>query len=628
MNLKNWEVTIMAVLFSTINSSLYSQNGAGKLLTRDQVELKYTWNLGDIYSSVDLWEKDFQWINENIPAYKEFEGKIGNSAKDLLAVIKFDESISIRLVRLHLYASCSKDLDLSNSDNLARFDRINQLESKISVASSYIVPELLSIPKEKIEKYIEETTELKIYKHEIENLFRVKEHTLPKEQEEILALSGEVNQVPENAFSVFTNAEMKFPSIKDSSGNVIQLSAGRYSKAMYSTNRAFRIEAYKSYNQSYIDFRNTLATLFNGEIKTHIFYSKARKFNSSREASMNNSNIPVSVYDNLVQSVNDNLEPLHRWVRIRKKVLGLPEIHPYDVYVTLFPAVKKEYSYDKATEIVKDALKPLGTDYIKNLSTAFDNRWVDVCETKGKMSGAYSSGASYGIHPFVLLNWNYQLEDVFTLAHEMGHNMHSFYTEQNQPFPYVGYSTFIAEVASTCNEALLLDYLIDHATMKEEKLALLEKYISNIVTTFYRQVMFAEFEQVTHAKAENGEALSAEALSQLFKDIVQKYWGPDMVVDEEEACTWARIPHFYYNFYVYQYATSFAASQILAQKIKKEKQPAIDKYLRFLKAGNSDYPINILREAGVDMTSPEPIISTIKRMDALLDEMEKLLAEK
>jgi oligoendopeptidase F len=619
---------IMAFLFINYNQASFSQAEGGKLMSRDKIDPKYTWNLKDIYATDELWEKDFKWVEDNIPNYKKHEGKLGNSANELLAAAKFDDSMSIKLERLYLYASCSKDLDLSNSVSLARHDRINQLGSKIAVAGSFIRPELLAISKEKINKFLEESEGLRVYKHQIEDLFRSKEHTLPKEQEEILARSSEINQIPENTFSVFTNAEMKFATVKGPDGKDVQLSAGRYRATMYSSDRAYRERVYKGYLASYIDFKNTLATLFNGEIKTHIFSAQSRKFNSCLDAALNDNNIPVSVYKNLVKTANDNLAPLYRWRKIRKQVLGLPDYHRYDDMVTLFPSVKKEYSYDQAVEIVKEALKPLGADYIKNLTTAFDNRWVDVYETKGKRSGAYSSGVSFGIHPYVLLNWNNQLDDVFTLAHEMGHNMHSFYTEKNQPFPYANYSIFVAEVASTCNEALLLDYLIKKAETKDEKLALIEKYIMDIVFTFYRQAMFAEFELAAHEKAEKGEALTAESLTQLFKEISLKYWSADMADDDEEAYNWSRIPHFYMNFYVYQYATSFAASQVIAEKIITEKQPAIDKYLKFLKSGSSDYPIAILKEAGVDMGSPEPVLGTINKMNELLDQMEKLLTEK
>jgi oligoendopeptidase F len=618
----------IALSLTLCNQTMYSQTETAQLKSRDQIDPKYTWNVADIYATDALWEADYKYVEENFKKYKDFEGKLGNSTTDLLQLIKFDEDISTRLGKLFLYAMLLKDLDLANSVNLSRHDRISQLYSNVSVTCSYIIPEILTIPRATLDKFMSESKDLAVYRQNFDNIFRTHAHSLPKEQEELLALAGQMAQTPQSVFSVFTNADMKMPVVKDENGNDIQLSAGRYTAAMYSTDGEYRKRVFKEFLTTYKGFSNTLATLFVGEIKTHIFNTKARKYDNCQAAALDANNIPVTVYDNLVKTVNENLAPLHRWARIKKKVLGLKEIHTYDVYVTLFPKVKKEFTYDQGVEICKSALKPLGTDYIQNLTTAFDNRWIDVYETKGKRSGAYSSGTTFGVHPYVLLNWNNQLNDVFTLAHEMGHNMHSYYTGKNQPYPNADYSIFVAEVASTCNEALLLDYLIANAKSKDEKLALIETYLTNITATFYRQTMFAEFEKTTHELTEKGEALSADDLTKMYKEITQKYWGPDMTVDDEEGYTWSRVPHFYYNFYVYQYATSYAASQVLAEKIKTEKQPAIDKYLAFLKAGKSDYPINVLKQAGVDMNSPEPVLKTIKKMNELLDEMERIMAEK
>jgi oligoendopeptidase F len=622
---KFYSVIILIILFSCSHINLFSQ-GSGELPAREQVDIKLTWNLADIYATSDAWDSDFIWIDSNIIKYKEFEGKLGNSATDLLNALKFDESMSIKLGKLYLYAYCYKDLDLSNSSYLSRYDKISQLYTKVYTANSFYYPEMLTISAQRLDSFLSQSKELMVYKHQFNDMLRSKEHILTKDKEELLAMTSEITGVPENAYDVLTNGEFQYPIIKDPDGNDIQLSEGRFDAARYSTDSAYRRRAYKAYYIPYKNHRNTLATLLNGELKSHIFNAKARKYESTQNAALEGYNIPIPVYNNLIATVNQNLEPLHRWNRLRKKVLGYSELHPYDSYVTLFPNVNKEYKYDLSTEIVKQALNPLGNDYVTNLTTAFDNRWIDVVETKGKMSGAYSIG-TYGAHPYVLLNWNNQLNDLFTLAHEMGHNMHSFYTEKTQPFQYATYSIFLAEVASTCNEALLLDYLIQNSKSKDEKLSLIEKYISNIAGTFFIQTMFAEYELLIHQKAENGESLSADDLSQLYVELVKKYSGPDVVVDKEEANGWSRIPHFYYNFYVYQYATSFVASQVLAQNIITEKQPAIDRYLNFLKAGSSDYPINILKQTGVDMTSPEPVLKTINKMNQLLDEMEELLKE-
>ncbi|HSP88424.1 MAG TPA: oligoendopeptidase F, partial [Ignavibacteriaceae bacterium] len=485
---------------------------------------------------------------------------------------------------------------------------------------------LLQIPEEKLFEMIKSKPELQVYKHSIDDLVRSKTHTLSKKEEELLAHASEIAQVPYNTFSLFTNADIKFPKIKDETGTETEISHARYYAAMYSKDRNFRERAFKNYYSPYINYVNTFAALFNGNLKTNIFNSKVRKYKNAREAALDRFNIPVAVYDNLIETANDNLKPLHRWAAVKKELLGLKEFHPYDAYVTIFNnAPEEKYVYHKATDIVYNSLKPLGNEYLNILKTAFDNRWIDVYETQAKKSGAYSSGTTFGVHPYVLLNWTDLLNDVFTLTHEMGHNMHSHFTGVSQPYTYSNYSIFLAEVASTFNESLLLDHFITNASSKDEKLYFLEKYLNNITLTFYRQVMFAEFEMMVYEKTENGVALTPDTLSEMYGSLYQKYWGPEMVMDNEERFTWARVPHFYYNFYVYQYSTGFAASEVLARKVKSEGESAVKKYLNFLKAGSSDYPLNILKAAGVDMNSPEPVLSTTQKMNELLNEVESLI---
>ena len=617
---------ILVTLFNFLNFGSQSEaQTRGELPTRADIPENLTWNLKDIYPTDEKWETDFKWVENSIEKYKEYEGKLGNSAKELLACLTFDDEIGIKFSRLYLYASLSKDLDLGNAENQGRYERISNLGAKLSAASSFIRPEILSIPEEKLWEFVKNEDGLKVYKHQFEDLLRTKAHTLSPREEEIMALASPVMSVPYNAFGMFNNADIQFPAVKDENGNEIKISHGRYGAAMYSTDREYRKRVYKGMYKPFEDYKNTLGALFNGNIKGLIFNAKARKYKSTREAALTPNNIPLKVYDNLVNTVNENLAPLQRWGKLKKKILKLDSLHPYDAYVTLFPSVKKEYTYKESIDILMKALKPLGEDYLKSLKHAIDNRWIDVHETKGKRSGAYSSGVAYGTHPYVLLNWSNQLNDVFTFAHEMGHNMHSYYTEKSQPYPYANYSIFVAEVASTANEALLLDYLIENAETKEEKLALIEKQLNNITTTFYRQTRFAEFEELVHKKTEMGEALTPDSLNKYFGDMYQKYWGPEMTVDKEESYSWARIPHFYYNFYVYQYATSYAASQELVAKIKKEGQPAIDRFLNFLKAGSSMYPIDVLKTAGVDMTSPQPVLAVVKKMNELLDKMEEII---
>ena len=602
-----------------------STSGTASLPLRSEIDEKYKWNLADIYPNEENWDKDFEWVKSNVDSYKKFVGKLCESADILLECLKFDDEIGVKLERLYLYSMLAKDSDMQVTKYQAMNDRVMNLYAQISTVNSFIRPEILAIPEDKLSQFINSNKELKVYKHSIDNLIRTKPHTLSPDQEKILALSSETTQVAYNTFSMFTNADLKFPVIKDDEGNQIEMSHGRYYAAMYSRDRNFRERAYKNYYKNFSDYVNTFASLFNGNLKSNIFNSRARNYKSAREAALNRNNIPLSVYDNLVNNTNENLKPLHRWSALKKRLLNVKELHPYDTYVTLFTMEEKKYSYEEAKEVVITALKPMGEEYLNSLQTAFDNRWIDVYETKSKRSGAYSSGTTFGVHPYVLLNWTNLLNDVFTLAHEMGHNMHSYYTGISQPYPYANYTIFLAEVASTFNEALLLDYLIKNVNSKEEKLYFLEKYLNNITATFYRQVMFAEFEMKTYAASEKGQPLTHEDLCKMYSDMYQKYWGPEMVLDKEESYTWARIPHFYYNFYVYQYATGFAASETLSEKVLTEGNPAVNKYLNFLKAGSSNYSINILKDAGVDMNTREPVLAVTKKMNQLIDEIESTL---
>jgi len=608
-----------------LSDKIYSKTETSSLPVRSDIDEKYKWNLKDIYESEDIWDKDFEWTKNNIPKYQKFKGTLGKSSDILLECLKFDDEIGIKLDRLFLYSMLTKDSDMKVTKYQAMNDRIKNLHSEVMAANSFIKPELLSIPKDKLISFINENKDLKLYEHYFDDLLRIKDHTLSPDQEKILALTSEVSSAPYNTFSMFTNADLKFPIIKDDKGNDIEISLGRYYAALYSKDRGYRERAYKNYLKPYMDYVNTFASLFTGNLKANIFNAKARNYNSAREAALDRNNIPISVYDNLIENANRNLKPLHRWAGLKKRLLKLDELHPYDANVTLFSITEKKYSFEEAIEIILEALNPMGDEYLASLKMAFNSRWIDVYETRSKRNGAYSSGTTFGVHPYVLLNWTDLLNDVFTLAHEMGHNMHSYYTGNNQPYPYANYSIFLAEVASTFNEALLLDYMIKKTSSQDEKLYLLEKYLNNITSTFYRQTMFAEFEQRVYEVSEKGQPLTHEQLCKMFRELFQKYWGPEMVVDEEENFTWARIPHFYYDFYVYQYATGFSASESLSEKVLKEGESAVDKYLSFLKAGSSDYSINILKSAGVDMNSPDPVISTTKKMDRLIDEMESII---
>lgn len=614
-------------MFNNIeNERLFVQdiNNSG-LLIRENIENKYKWNLTDIYSSDYDWEQSFKELEAKTNKLIEFKGTLSKSSENLLKCLKYDEEIGIVLDRLHLYAMLAKDIDLNNELYQGMYDRLMILASKLSAASSFIKPEILEIPEDKIRGYILDNKDLNIYKQLIDDLLRTKAHTLDADQEKIMANVSPSLQVASSVFGLLTNADLKFTTIKDENGNDIEITHGRYGSAMYSLDRDYRKRFYENYYIPFVEHKNTLGALFSGNIKSDYFNSQTRNYISSREAALDANNIPLSVYDNLVDTVSENLAPLHRWAKLKKRILKLDSFHSYDAYVTLFPSVKKKYTYEDGMKMVLDSLTPLGANYIGDVKHAFENRWIDVFETKAKRSGAYSSGTTFGVHPYVLLNWTDELNDVFTLIHEMGHNMHSYYTGLSQPYPYANYSIFVAEVASTVNEALLLDYLIEKSESKEEKLSLIEKHINNIVTTFYRQTLFAKYEQIVHQKNQNGEALTPDVLSNLYGELHLQFWGDGMSLDEEEKYTWARVPHFYYNFYVYQYATSFAASETLSRKIKTEGEDAVQKYLSFLHAGSSDYPIEVLRKAGIDMTTSDPIIAVTKKMTELLDLLEELI---
>ncbi len=609
-----------------LEPKLYQSENNGELKNRSDIEARYTWNITDIYAGEDLWEQDFQKVELLIPEVQKYAGKLGSSASVLLTAMEEIDEISIILERLYLYSMLAKDTDMRDSKYIGMDSRIKSLFARESSALAFTRPELLEIEESKLEQFMKENSALRKYSHFFDDLLRTKKHTLNTEQEELLASASEITGFPYDTFSVFTNADLEFPTIPDENGNDIQITHGRYQAALYSMNRDYRRAAFKAYYAPYKRYSNTLSNLFNANLKSKIFIGKARKYPTALEASLDRNNIPVRVYETLIEMVSQNLQPMHRWIALKKKILKLDEFHPYDMYVGLFTGNKeKSYGYDESVSLVKSSLKILGSDYGKTLSTAFSNRWIDVYETAGKRGGAYSSGTTFGVHPYVLLNWTDLLNDVFTLAHEMGHNMHSYLTGLHQPYVYADYSIFLAEIASTFNEAMLFEHLIEKVATKEEKLSLLERYLNNISATFYRQTMFAEFEMKTYNVLENGGALTADSLSELYSTVYAKYMGPDMTIDSEEHYTWARVPHFYYNYYVFQYATGFAASEALASKVKKEGAPAVEKYLNFLKAGKSDYPLAILKEAGVDMLTPEPTHAVAIRMNAVLDQIEALL---
>ncbi|MBG9545693.1 oligopeptidase PepB [Cytobacillus firmus] len=597
-----------------------------KLPARNEISPEDTWRLEDIFRSDDEWNKEYNEVQKLIPDAGKYQGRLGESAETLYAALQFQDHLLSRLGKLYTYAHMRYDQDTTNSFYQGLDDKIKNLYSEAASALAYIVPELLAEDEEKIAGYLKEKTELQLYKHSLEEINLQRPHVLSAEQESLLAQASEVLGASSNTFGMLNNADLEFPSIKDENGEEVEITHGRFSRFLESDEQRVRHDAFKAVYETYGKFRNTFASTLSGNVKKDNFNAKIRNYDSARQAALSANNIPESVYENLVNTINDNLHLLHRYVKLRKKVLGVKELHMYDLYTPLVKEVKMEIPYNEAKDLILNGLKPLGEDYLNILKEGFENRWVDVHENKGKRSGAYSSG-TYGTNPYILMNWQDNVNNLFTLAHEFGHSVHSYYTRKYQPYPYGNYSIFVAEVASTCNEALLNDYLLKTIDDDKKRLYLLNHYLEGFRGTVFRQTMFAEFEHLIHQKAQNNEALTADSLTKEYYELNKKYFGDeDIVIDEEIGLEWSRIPHFYYNYYVYQYATGFSAATALSKQILQEGQPAVDRYIEFLKSGSSDYPIEVLKKAGVDMTSSKPIEDACKVFEEKLNEMESLLS--
>lgn len=597
-----------------------------KLPARNEISPEDTWRLEDIFPSDDEWNKEYSEVQKLIPDAGKYQGRLGESAETLYAALQFQDHLLSRLGKLYTYAHMRYDQDTTNSFYQGMDDRIKNLYSEAASALAYIVPELLAEDEEKIAGFLKEKNELQLYKHSLEEINLQRPHVLSAEQESLLAQASEVLAASSNTFGMLNNADLEFPSIKDENGEEVEITHGRFIRFLESDEQRVRHDAFKAVYETYGKFRNTFASTLSGNVKKDNFNAKIRNYDSARHAALSADNIPESVYENLVNTINDNLHLMHRYVKLRKKVLGVKELHMYDLYTPLVKEVKMEIPYNEAKDLILKGLKPLGEDYLNILKEGFENRWVDVHENKGKRSGAYSSG-TYGTNPYILMNWQDNVNNLFTLAHEFGHSVHSYYTRKYQPYPYGNYSIFVAEVASTCNEALLNDYLLKTIDDDKKRLYLLNHYLEGFRGTVFRQTMFAEFEHLIHQKAQNNEALTADSLTKEYYELNKKYFGDeDIVIDEEIGLEWSRIPHFYYNYYVYQYATGFSAATALSKQILQEGQPAVDRYIEFLKSGSSDYPIEVLKKAGVDMTSSKPIEDACKVFEEKLNEMENLLS--
>jgi oligoendopeptidase F len=598
------------------------------LPARKDIPVEDTWRLEDIFPSDDEWDKAFEEVKNLIPEVKEFAGKLHESADTLYKALSLQDKLLEKLSKLYTYAHMRYDQDTTNSFYQGLDDRVKALYSQAGSALAYIVPEILSIDEAKLKGFLEEKSELKLYEHALEEINLQRPHVLPAEQEALLAEAGEVLAASSTTFGILNNADLEFPNIKDENGEEVEVTHGRYIRFLESEDRRVREDAFKAVYGTYGKFQNTFASTLSGQVKNDNFNARVHKYESARHAALAGNNIPETVYENLVQTINEHLPLLHRYIKLRKEALGLDELHMYDLFTPLVKNVKMEIPYNEAKELVLKGLAPLGEDYLNVLKEGFENRWVDVHENKGKRSGAYSSG-SYGTNPYILMNWQDNVNNLFTLAHEFGHSVHSYYTRKTQPYPYGSYSIFVAEVASTCNEALLNDYLIKNTEDEDKRLYLLNHYLEGFRGTVFRQTMFAEFEHLIHQKAQNNEPITAELLTKEYYALNKKYFGEEhIVIDQEIGLEWARIPHFYYDYYVYQYATGYSAATALSKQILEEGKPAVTRYIDFLKSGSSDYPIEVLKKAGVDMTSKQPIADACKVFEEKLIEMENLLLKK
>lgn len=598
---------------------------AKKTLTREEVPVELTWELESIFPSDEAWEKEFKEIEQLLPEAEKFKGKVKDGAKQLYDTLQFSDQISQRFGKLYVYSHLKHDQDTTNSKYQAMESRVRSLSAKLSAAWSFITPEILSVDEETIQGFVNEYEPLRLYNQMLKELNLQRPHVLSADKEELLAQFSEVTGASGSTFSALNNADLQFPIVKNDKGEEVELTHGNYVTFLESDNREVRKQAFEAMYETYGKFKNTFAATLAGNVKTHNVKARIRKFKSARHAAMSNNNIPEKVYDQLIETIHEFLPVLHRYVALRKEVLAVDELHMYDLFTPLVKEVKIEMPYERAKEIMVKSFEPLGEEYQSIVQKGLDSRWVDVLENKGKRSGAYSSG-TYGTNPYVLMNWQDNLNNLFTLVHEFGHSMHSYFTRQNQPYPYASYSIFVAEVASTCNEELLFDYLLKTTEDEQHKIYLLNHWLDDFRSTVFRQTMFAEFEHIIHEMDRNGEALTADSLTKVYYDLNKQYFGDAMTVDEEIGLEWARIPHFYYNYYVYQYATGQSAATALSKQILEEGQPAVDRYINnFLKAGCSDFPIEVLRAAGVDMQSPAPIAEACKVFEEKLNELEQLL---
>lgn len=631
MNLKlRW--TIMLLLPSLSVGLLLPADAdaqSGDVPERSELDVEYTWNLERMYPSLDAWEADFGECAKYVDKLASYEGVVTESPQKLGEYLALRDEAYPKLERLFAFAMLMRDQDTRESNPQAMFDRVRSLAVRLSQATSWFEPQVLSLPENRLMNWVKTEPRLNIYEHSFENLIRQQEHVLSAREEELMAMVGKVAGTPQQAFNMLTNADMEFPTIKDSEGNDAQVSEGRYILFMEASDRDVRRRAFKALLGAYLQYKNTIAATLAGSIHGDVFQARARNYDSALHAALAPDNVPVEVYHNLIDTIHDNLPTLHRYMELRRQQLGIDNVHLYDTFVPLVRGAAPKIEYEDAVATIIAGLQPLGPEYLEPMIAGFGSRWIDVYENKGKRSGAYSMG-TYLSPPYILLNYNNTYNDMFTTAHEMGHSMHSWFTAHNQPPVYGDYPIFLAEVASTCNEVILGEYLRKQARAAgdtEKELFLVNLALESIRGTVINQTMWAEYELMLHEAAENDQPLTYETMADMYGGLVKRYFGPAYAHDDEVDGYWLRIPHFYRGFYVYKYATSYSASVALAKRVLSGDPEKLEAYLGFLKAGSSDYPIEILKRAGVDMNTPKPIEDTMTLFGELLDDLERLLKQ-
>ena len=592
-------------------------------MERSTIENKFKWTIDEMYPNEESIEKDIQKVKELIEEVKRYKGILADSEENIFKALNISEEASRILQNLYVYTHMKSHEDTRINKNQSNATKIDMLSTELSMATSYMVPEIIAMDNEKLENYLK-TEKLSHYKKYVDDILRLKPHTLNEREEELLAAVADLSGVPENVYDMLSFADLQFPEIEDENGEKVRVTHSNFSLFLKSKDARVRKDAFEAMYGIYGQYKNTFASTLYGGIKSEIFYAKTRKYESALQGSLFQDNVSVDVYNNLIDAVHENLDTLNDYIDLKKKFLGLDKINMYDLYVPLTENFDMEISYEKAQEIILEALKPLGEEYLENVKKAFAEGWIDVYGNEGKQGGAYSWG-SYDSKSYILMSYKDDLNSLFTLIHEMGHSMHSFYSKNNQPYLYSGYKIFVAEVASTLNELLLINYLLKNAESKEERVYLLNYYLEQFRTTVYRQTMFAEFEKICHGKVEEGEPLTAEDFNNIYYDLNKKYYGESCEVNEEIALEWARIPHFYSNFYVYKYATGFSAASALSKQILEEGESAVSRYKEFLKSGGSEFPLDQLRKAGVDMEKKESVDEALHVFKDLVKQLEKEL---